>query len=1182
MMVSLIPLCYAIAILYFVTPVTTCPHSDVSLSLWSDITTWPDNKLPEAGTNVSITGNVLLDMSPPELFGVTVEANSKLVWSPDGDYTLVTNFITLKGELHIGSEDCPFEANARISLTGDRQGYSVPNFGQKFLGVANGGTLEIHGKKKLAWTKLTHTVPRLQTTNGLVFFSTDNRPPRQKSEGLGIYTFNPNGRLYSNKMYATSGVTSAEVTTTINDIVSHLSTIPNGKVVLIGVQYTMIDDQLQTDFSVVFDAIETLAGIAQGQGHIRRIGRFDAYALAAIKGDPSKTMETLTPVHHYYQTAEASVTINDLRMVARSKTTSKDISVYQNHRVEFRVVNKDDSILLIDLVDDVSSWQEGDRLLFTSTDYNMEKAEIATIVSCTDCTSNQVKVDFLPKYMHYGGVENNVDMRGEVALLSRNIVIEGVMNSFCPTVNENCGDYAFDTFGGHVKVLKGFTNVHIEGAEFYHLGKQTDLGHYPIHFHMCEDVDGPTYVKPTYIRDNSIHHTFGRCVTVHGTHGLLLMDNVGYESLGHCYFLEDGGEKRTVFDGNLGASTRKGLLISSDSEPTTYWITNPQTTLRNNVAAGSEDKGYWYLYPDVPLELSADKGFMQREEAHYTAITEFVNNIAHSNKDGLFIDNSLDEITGDILTPQFYHPKENPLDTTSADKHVILDRLTAYHNDRNAWIKGGWLTLSRASLAGSVTSLVLVGAFNQKQFLSKSVVLGETGNIGDPDWGFGLQGRRMLSRSVPRRYDYNIPIQGVAFYVGPSYVIDTFFGNFTSDQYRKAGALGYKRHNKVSTSPISGSKNVKFGFSDSLLTGNRVYDGNSSVHGFDDLDGDLAAKFTDLDGSVTSLAQSTVVRDDPYMVTSQCVFREAWNLMVCPHRYAEMKFSVRSSGDKSLKPFASRDDVPDYPRHLTTSANDFTNSFSMIADGQHSYSIHWAERSPSEYQMTMRGMDRDSPIRIGFCLPRNAKFILMSWYPKVAWGTAAWTAVNSVQEIDEDTQGKKYYYNSNTGMLYIKMLTLEDRAANNYYDCTSNTCPNIRIRITSGDLADADCSQRDTPTPPTQTSENEQSEQMQKLQTPTDTYYSGPNSDWGAGLTLPFVSREVVDGGFSEWSEWLECTAMCGGGKSVRNRKCDNPSPQNGGHDCVGESEGIKDCNTHRCHVDAPEEPFRFFGMFGK
>ena len=43
-----------------------------------------------------------------------------------------------------------------------------------------------------------------------------------------------------------------------------------------------------------------------------------------------------------------------------------------------------------------------------------------------------------------------------------------------------------------------------------------------------------------------------------------ILDNVCYDCLGHAYFLEDGAEKYTVLEGNLGASTRKGSLIPSD------------------------------------------------------------------------------------------------------------------------------------------------------------------------------------------------------------------------------------------------------------------------------------------------------------------------------------------------------------------------------------------------------------------------------------------------------------------------------------------------------------------------------------------------------------------------------------------------------------------------------------------
>lgn len=58
------------------------------------------------------------------------------------------------------------------------------------------------------------------------------------------------------------------------------------------------------------------------------------------------------------------------------------------------------------------------------------------------------------KYTHWGEmIEGVVDERTEVALLSRNVVIRGEMQKSCPKVNGNCGQYAYDTFGGHVKVL---------------------------------------------------------------------------------------------------------------------------------------------------------------------------------------------------------------------------------------------------------------------------------------------------------------------------------------------------------------------------------------------------------------------------------------------------------------------------------------------------------------------------------------------------------------------------------------------------------------------------------------------------------------------------------------------------------------------------------------------------------
>uniref|UniRef100_A0A3B4ZG32 Uncharacterized protein n=1 Tax=Stegastes partitus TaxID=144197 RepID=A0A3B4ZG32_9TELE len=56
-----------------------------------------------------------------------------------------------------------------------------------------------------------------------------------------------------------------------------------------------------------------------------------------------------------------------------------------------------------------------------------------------------------------------------------------------------------------------------------------------------------------------------------------------------------------------------------------------------------------------------------------------------------------------------------------------------------------------------------------------------------------------------------------------------------------------------------------------------------------------------------------------------------------------------------------------------------------------------------------------------------------------------------------------------------------------------------------------------------------------------------------------------VDGGWSQWGTWTECSVPCGGGVKFRRRLCDNPSPQSGGRGCLGVAEQQKNCNLYMC-----------------
>lgn len=48
--------------------------------------------------------------------------------------------------------------------------------------------------------------------------------------------------------------------------------------------------------------------------------------------------------------------------------------------------------VILNLLDDVSSWKPGDRIVVASTDYSMYQTEEFTLLPCPECTKHQVKV----------------------------------------------------------------------------------------------------------------------------------------------------------------------------------------------------------------------------------------------------------------------------------------------------------------------------------------------------------------------------------------------------------------------------------------------------------------------------------------------------------------------------------------------------------------------------------------------------------------------------------------------------------------------------------------------------------------------------------------------------------------------------------------------------------------------
>jgi hypothetical protein len=303
-------------------------------------------------------------------------------------------------------------------------------------------------------------------------------------------------------------------------------------------------------------------------------------------------------------------------------------------------------------------WQMNDNIVIGSTDYLPGHAEQVQINCINDPVKCKGTMTFTPalKFPHNASVYSlskvtggqvptgwtSVDTRASVALLTRSIRIvsdgDEVETSFpappTPPITPATQGY---WFGGHMVIRQGFKEVQVQGVEFYQMGQGGKIGHYPVHFHMSRKVPS-TGITATFLKDNSVWDSMTRWYVLHATQGVLMARNVGYASIGHGYYLEDGTETDNKLYANIGIFARAavtnpqnprnvpGILAAPDypiiprpdkdggplqtgpsddvvpyhsdwDHPTVFWIMNGWNDFENNMAAGAGTCGvcYWLL-----------------------------------------------------------------------------------------------------------------------------------------------------------------------------------------------------------------------------------------------------------------------------------------------------------------------------------------------------------------------------------------------------------------------------------------------------------------------------------------------------------------------------------------------------------------------------------------------------------
>ncbi len=283
--------------------------------------------------------------------------------------------------------------------------------------------------------------------------------------------------------------------------------------------------------------------------------------------------------------------------------------------------------------EEVGDWRVGDEVIVTaskrsgsgsyrpgarrSAKAQTENRRVTAIAGTT------LTLDKPLEHGHFGAGE----FRSEVANLTRNVIVESA-----------------DPAGvrGHT-VYHRFSQGGISYARFAHLGKEGVLGRYSIHYHLVGET-----MRGSSVRGVAIVDSHNRWVTIHGTQYLVVRDCVGFQSVGHGFFLEDGTEIYNLLDRNLGVQAYYGPRLPNQvlgfdaNDGAAFWWANGRNTLVRNVGCENDQYGFRYDMQntrqfDSHLPILQPDGEKRTVDVRTIPIWRFEDNEAHTNFAGMVV-----------------------------------------------------------------------------------------------------------------------------------------------------------------------------------------------------------------------------------------------------------------------------------------------------------------------------------------------------------------------------------------------------------------------------------------------------------------------------------------------------------------------------------------------------------------
>eukprot|EP00966_Prymnesium_polylepis_P234201 5417120-Prymnesium_polylepis.1 len=255
------------------------------------------------------------------------------------------------------------------------------------------------------------------------------------------------------------------------------------------------------------------------------------------------------------------------------------------------------------------NWEAGQTIMLAtsylkdSRDFNRNEVRTIASVAASSTGGSLITLESAVAYRHEASEAYQV----EVALLSRRIKIMGSADDSTPTdavttacaeagtnlagdTSSPCSDSYLTGYGGHVLAHGTEATLRTAGIELVRMGQTNVMGRYPLHMHMMKDEGGAR----SYVHDCSVHESYYRGITIHGTHNATVAHNTAYDIIGHCYYFEDGVEENNTVAYNFAGHVHFLGDHSYSNSFTGQWADDVPATTSLTLPADISAAGFYF------------------------------------------------------------------------------------------------------------------------------------------------------------------------------------------------------------------------------------------------------------------------------------------------------------------------------------------------------------------------------------------------------------------------------------------------------------------------------------------------------------------------------------------------------------------------------------------------------------